>query len=38
LEIGRVKGLAREIDKDSFIVVQSLAEAEGGVLKRAALH
>lgn len=38
LEIGRVKTTARDIDENAFIVLQPLADAEGGVLKRLALH
>lgn len=38
LEIGKVKGLARAIDEDSFILVHPLADAEGGVLKTTGLH
>ncbi len=38
LEIGRVKTVAREIDESAFVVIQPLAGAEGGVLKRIALH
>lgn len=38
LEIGRVKNVAREFDESAFIVVQPLADAEGGVLKRIPLH
>jgi len=38
LEIGRVKIVAREIDESSFVVIQPLAGAEGGVLKRLPLH
>jgi len=38
LEIGRVKSTAHEIDENAFIVVHPLADAEGGVLKRLALH
>ncbi len=34
LEIGRVKNTAREIDPHAFIMVHSLADAEGGVVKR----
>jgi uncharacterized membrane-anchored protein YitT (DUF2179 family) len=34
LEIGRVKSVVAEYDKDAFIVVHSLADAEGGVVKR----
>ena len=38
LEIGRVKTVARELDDGAFIVVHSLSDAEGGVLKRMRLH
>jgi uncharacterized membrane-anchored protein YitT (DUF2179 family) len=38
LEIGSVKRVARELDKGAFIVVHPLADAEGGVIKRTALH
>jgi len=37
LEIGRVKTLVHELDKDAFVLVHALADAEGGVLKRHAL-
>jgi hypothetical protein len=30
--------LAKEIDRDAFVIVQSLADASGGVIKRPALH
>jgi uncharacterized membrane-anchored protein YitT (DUF2179 family) len=38
LEIGRVKSAAKDFDEDAFIVVQPLADAHGGVVKRLALH
>jgi uncharacterized membrane-anchored protein YitT (DUF2179 family) len=38
LEIGRVKSLVRDLDHKAFIVVNPLADAEGGVLKRLALN
>jgi uncharacterized membrane-anchored protein YitT (DUF2179 family) len=38
LEIGRVKNVANEIDQEAFVVVQALADAQGGVVKRRALH
>ena len=38
LEIGRVKTVVRDLDKKAFIVVNPLADAEGGVLKRFALN
>ncbi|HKE57475.1 MAG TPA: YitT family protein [Pyrinomonadaceae bacterium] len=34
LEIGRVKSVVDEFDKEAFIVVHGLADAEGGVVKR----
>ena len=38
LEIGKVKQIAREIDKSAFLVVYPLADVEGGVKKKTALH
>jgi len=38
LEIGRVKGVAAQIDESAFVVVHPLADASGGVLKRPTLH
>lgn len=38
LEIGRVKTVVRDFDQKAFIVVNPLADAEGGVLKRLALN
>ena len=38
LEIGSLKKLVREIDKDSFVTFHSLLDAEGGVIKKKALH
>jgi uncharacterized membrane-anchored protein YitT (DUF2179 family) len=38
LEIGNVKHVAKEIDRAAFIVVYPLADAEGGVIKKTALH
>jgi uncharacterized membrane-anchored protein YitT (DUF2179 family) len=38
LEIGRVKSMVRDLDRRAFIVVNPLADAEGGVLKRLALN
>jgi uncharacterized membrane-anchored protein YitT (DUF2179 family) len=37
LEIGRVKTVVRDLDSKAFIVVNPLADAEGGVLKRLAM-
>lgn len=38
LEIGRVKSLARSIDPKSFVVIQSLADVDGGNVRRSELH
>ena len=38
LEIGKVKTIVRAVDPHAFIVSHPLADAEGGVVKRAALH
>lgn len=38
LEIGSVKRLVKEIDEAAFIVVHALADAEGGVIKKTAMH
>lgn len=38
LEIGKVKATAREFDPEAFVVIHSLSDAEGGVLKKGALH
>ncbi|HXD31391.1 MAG TPA: YitT family protein [Pyrinomonadaceae bacterium] len=38
LEIGRVKNVARELDEHAFIIIQRLADAEGGLLKRLPMH
>jgi uncharacterized membrane-anchored protein YitT (DUF2179 family) len=38
LEIGRIKTVARDLDEAAFIVVQPLSDAEGGIIKRRALH
>lgn len=38
LEIGRVSSLAKEIDRDAFVVVHPLADASGGVIKKPALN
>jgi uncharacterized membrane-anchored protein YitT (DUF2179 family) len=34
LEIGRVKSVVEDFDRDAFVVVHGLANAEGGVVKR----
>ena len=38
LEVGRVKGIIKEKDATAFFVVHALADAEGGFVKRPALH
>ena len=38
LEIGKVKAIAREIDPSAFLVIHPLADVEGGVKKKTALH
>ena len=38
LEIGSVKNVVKEIDDTAFIITYPLADAEGGVVKRPALH
>ncbi len=38
LEIGRIKKAAHGVDGSAFIVVQPLADAEGGVIRKLALH
>ena len=38
LEIGRIKKLASGLDSNAFIVINPLADAEGGVIKKLALH
>ena len=38
LEIGKVKAIVRAVDPDAFVVSHPLADAEGGVVKRAAAH
>jgi uncharacterized membrane-anchored protein YitT (DUF2179 family) len=38
LEIGKVKTIVRAIDAHAFVVSHPLADVEGGVVKRAAMH
>lgn len=38
LEIGRVKGVVKEIDPHAFIVINPLSDADGGITKRKTLH
>jgi uncharacterized membrane-anchored protein YitT (DUF2179 family) len=38
LEIGKVKGIVRDVDPSAFVIVFPLADVDGGVLKRSALH
>lgn len=38
LEIGKIKAIVRRLDESAFIVSHGLADVEGGVVKRSALH
>ena len=38
LEIGKVKSIVREVDKTAFVVFHPLAGAEGGMVRKRALH
>jgi uncharacterized membrane-anchored protein YitT (DUF2179 family) len=38
LEIGKVKAIVRDLDASAFVVSHGLAGAEGGVVKRTAIH
>lgn len=38
LEIGKIKGIVRELDQGAFLVSHPVADVEGGVVKRAELH
>jgi len=38
LEIGRIKSVVKDIDEGAFIVVHPLADAEGGITRKPALH
>lgn len=38
LEIGRIRSVAHGLDSAAFVVVHPLADVDGGVLKRPALH
>ncbi len=38
LEIGKIKAIARDIDRTAFIVSHALSDVEGGVVKKTALH
>ncbi len=38
LEIGSIKTVAKDIDEAAFIVTHPLADAEGGIIKKPALH
>ena len=38
LEIGTIKTAVKEIDGAAFIVVHPLSDAEGGLIKKTALH
>ena len=38
LEIGKVNAIIRELDPNAFVIVHPLADVQGGVLKKTALH
>jgi uncharacterized membrane-anchored protein YitT (DUF2179 family) len=38
LEIGKVKRIVRDVDESAFVVIHPLAEVEGGIKKKTALH
>jgi uncharacterized membrane-anchored protein YitT (DUF2179 family) len=38
LEIGRVKGVVRAIDRSAFVIIHALADAEGGVVRKSGMH
>lgn len=38
LEMGRIKRCVQEIDKDAFIIIDALSDAEGGLVKKPKLH
>lgn len=38
LEIGRVKNMVNDLDENAFVVIHPLADVDGGVVKRSALH
>src|SRR5688500_2572451 len=38
LEIGRVKMIVREVDEGAFVVVQSLADVQGGTVRKRVIH
>ncbi|HVG34159.1 MAG TPA: YitT family protein [Pyrinomonadaceae bacterium] len=38
LEIGRLKRIATELDESAFIIFHPLSDAQGGVVKKTALH
>jgi uncharacterized membrane-anchored protein YitT (DUF2179 family) len=38
LEIGKVKSIVRALDETAFVVSHTLADVDGGVVKRSGLH
>lgn len=38
LEIGRIKSVVKEIDPNAFMVIHPLSDADGGIIKKKALH
>jgi uncharacterized membrane-anchored protein YitT (DUF2179 family) len=38
LEIGRVRMIVREVDERAFVIVQPLADVQGGTVRKRAIH
>jgi uncharacterized membrane-anchored protein YitT (DUF2179 family) len=38
LEIGKVRNIVEEIDQTAFVVVQSISDAGGGLVKKRTVH
>lgn len=38
LEIGKVRKIVEEVDKEAFVVVQAISDASGGVVKKRVVH
>jgi uncharacterized membrane-anchored protein YitT (DUF2179 family) len=38
LEIGRVKSVIRALDRTAFVIIHSLNDAEGGVVRKSGVH
>jgi uncharacterized membrane-anchored protein YitT (DUF2179 family) len=38
LEIGRVRMIVREVDERAFVIVQPLADVQGGTVRKRVIH